>query len=106
MLTDSEAIIIARVFQDATELTITRKSEREFDLQIKGKAEYGFEAWLPLSMIRHITWTTAEIAMMTDYPQMVVNGDWSGVRDSGTEKIWAIVDKIIDEVKDTPQCRY
>ena len=80
---------------------VFRKSEREFDIEIEGEAPsvlkgkrhemFPFTAWLPLYSIREcLNWTREEIAWMTDYPKMVMAGDWSGVRDSSHEKIWAI----------------
>lgn len=75
---------------------ITRKSDKPFDLAIEGETGYGdqkckFSGWLPLSCIHELTsWTSNEIAGMSDYSMMVREGDWSGIRDSSPESIWAI----------------
>ncbi len=79
---------------------ITRKSEKEFDVEMEcevttasptGKAEplvYGSTEWLPLAVIRAVTWP--RYADMSDYPMMVAEGDWSGIRDSSRETKWEI----------------
>lgn len=77
-------------------LSISRKSSRLFDLEVKGSVEkkpvpYLFSSWLPLWAIRELVcWTKPEVAMLTDYPEMVMEGDWSGVRDSDNDKIWTL----------------
>lgn len=80
------------------EIQFYRESDKEFDIHI----EYGFElqegdhkvsgsAWLPLSFIKHMmVWTHPDCAELSDYPSMVVSGDWSGIRDSSKEVIWRI----------------
>lgn len=86
---------------------IERRSGREFDVKVSGhyyadapkeyrRAGDKFGAWLPLAFIASHNWTTAKIANMTDYPEMVRAGDWSGVRDSSTETIWQIFDYLRD----------
>lgn len=73
----------------------------EFDIHFSGEYEshgskYPFSAWLPLSCIRELTtWTVREIAAMSDYPNMVATGDWSGIRDSSEETRWAIFDRFV-----------
>jgi len=75
--------------------TILRCSDRPFDLQIEGtKAGTPFRAWLPLAAIGDLlSWTSQNVARMTDYPEMVREGDWSGVRDTDPKKIWAIFEE-------------
>lgn len=81
---------------------VERRSDREYDLSIEGRyaddapymAGVAFSAWLPLMAIRELTnWPSEEIASLTDYPDMVMEGDWSGVRDSDSESIWFIFDR-------------
>lgn len=76
---------------------VERRSEREFDLSLEGEKDWGlskpvrFSAWLPLSAIREFTnWPDPRIGSMADYPGMATGGDWSGIRDSDPETIWAI----------------
>jgi hypothetical protein len=78
---------------------IERRSEREFDFEISGQARTGrgsFAGWVPLMGIHRLTtWTSPKIARMTDYPQMVLEGDWSGVRDSDEGNIWSIFNRYV-----------
>lgn len=83
-------------------LEVSRRSDREYDLTLEGgyapdalyMAGVAFSAWLPLMAIRELTqWPSESIASLTDYPEMVMEGDWSGVRDSSTETIWFIFDR-------------
>lgn len=79
---------------------VARKTARAFDLEIEGEAPslldkkappFPFSAWLPLYVIReYLNWTDDDIAEMTSYPEMVMSGDWSGIRDSSTSQIWEI----------------
>lgn len=99
---------------------VTRRSETEFDLELAGyetvmwkkeqhitgiengvkteftipaneESRHQFLAWLPLHAIKELTnWTSEEIAYMSDYPDMAMEGDWSAIRDSSLEKIWQI----------------
>jgi hypothetical protein len=86
------------------DLKVSRRSDRKFDLSLKGR--YGkdfpylggvaFSAWLPLIAINYLTpWSNEEIASCTDYPDMVMEGDWSGVRDSDPETIWGIFHRFV-----------
>lgn len=81
------------------DIKIERRSEKMFDLTVEGfDPEMGckFSAWLPLACIRYLTmWTSHKIAMHTDYPEMAIEGDWSGVRDSSTDSIWFIFDNFV-----------
>lgn len=81
------------------DLKVVRRSDREYDLSLEGRfgKDYpylggvAFSAWLPLLYIRDmVPWASHEVAQMTDHPDMVMDGDWSGVRDSDPETIWAI----------------
>jgi hypothetical protein len=75
-------------------VVVERKSDREFDIAVEGKiGSMSFRAWLVLGCISNlIEWTQPEVAAMTDYPEMVRDGDWSGVRDTDNDKLWAIFD--------------
>jgi len=83
------------------DLKVSRRSDREFDLSLEGRfadilGGVAFSAWLPLFAIRELTqWAGYEIASCTDYPDMVAEGDWSGVRDSDPETIWAIFHRFL-----------
>lgn len=95
---ESQAISKLGVRVDITK--VARKTAKAFDLVIEGEMPsllgkkddgFPFSAWLPLYAIReYLNWTHAEIAEMTSYPQMAMDGDWSGVRDSSSTQIWAI----------------
>lgn len=90
----------------ATDVFVTRRSDRLFDLSVEGKiGDMGFSAWLLLGCIRtRLNWCLPEVAKMTDYPEMVLEGDWSGVRDSDNDKLWAIFDHFkLGEIKATEQ---
>lgn len=55
-----------------------------------------FGGWLPLLAVKHLLlWSARNVAEMTDYPEMAMDGDWSGVRDTSSEKIKAIYKKFI-----------
>jgi len=86
---------------DLNTVEIARKSEREYDLSISGKTKdgMGFGAWLPLGLISCLDWTADPVAGMTDYPEMARDGDWSGVRDTEEEKLWAIFNKFYNFTK-------
>jgi len=86
------------------DLKVSRRSDREFDLSLEGRfgKDYpymggvAFSAWLPLLAIRELTqWAGDDVAGCTDYPDMVAEGDWSGVRDSDPETIWAIFHRFL-----------
>ncbi len=79
-------------------LTVTRKSEREYDLLVRYRTTGGLAhgVWLPLACVRQMTpWTSRGVAEMTDHPLMAMAGDWSGVRDSSEASIWAILEKFV-----------
>lgn len=77
---------------------VTRRSDREFDLGLNGKSGNNttFSAWLPLASIGALTeWTTKEVAQHTNYPDMCMEGDWSGMRDSDNENIWFVFENFV-----------
>jgi hypothetical protein len=80
---------------DVNSVVVERKSDRLFDLRLEGRTSDGvvFGAWLVLGMIGELPWTQKNIAEMTDYPSMCMRGDWSGVRDTDEDKLWAIFHK-------------
>ena len=79
--------------------TVSRKSDREYDRHIEGNSKRmggSFSAWLVLAAIRELTmWTSWNVTEMTDYPDMAMEGDWSGVRDTNEESLWAIFNKFV-----------
>ena len=78
-------------------IKVERKSNREYDLKIKGEDILTlFEAWLPLSTIRSVDWP--KYANMSSYPEMVSQGDWSGIRDSDTGNIWLMLTHALTEL--------
>lgn len=86
------------------DIRVSRRSDREYDLSVEGKhgknapymAGCAFSAWLPLLAIRELTqWPSESIASLTDYPDMVMGGDWSGVRDSDPDTIWFIFERFV-----------
>lgn len=105
IITQNEMNLICKYLEktNASVSRIERQSDDEFDLIISGeRIEKGlrepvrFSAWLPLGAIRDLTqWTRKEIANMTSYPEMVLEGDWSGVRDSSKDQQWAIFEKFV-----------
>jgi len=98
-LTDAEKSMVESLWPKVDwEITVWRASQREFDLKIGGKCrvpdaglDHAFGAWLPLMAISQLNWP--KFADESDYPNMVENGDWSGIRDSDTTKIWAMFHK-------------
>lgn len=65
-----------------------------FDLRFSGRYEDGtrFRAWLPLHVIGaalYNGWANRyRLAAISDYPEMVRSGDWSGIRDSSPQAIY------------------
>lgn len=105
-MTPNEQNLVARIVAKAyiADIKVTRRSEREYDLSVSGlyakdskhMAGVAISAWLPLLAIRELTpWPSEEIAACTDYPEMVTEGDWSGVRDSDPETIWFIFERFV-----------
>lgn len=89
-------IELLRVAQQWTTFEVERKTDREYDLAINGKStkygsEGGFSAWAILAAIQGLTdWTRPSVAGMSDYPDMAMGGDWSGIRDTDDGKLWAM----------------
>ena len=55
-----------------------------------------YSAWLPLMAIRSlVNWCSPDVAEMTDYPEMAMEGDWSGVRDTDKDKLFAIYERYV-----------
>ena len=95
-----------RRLAEACKLVVTRvisRSDRLYDIRVEGICRMDdlsepvrFSAWLPLAAIRALVpWRRPEVARMTDYPEMVLAGDWSGVRDSSDERIWRIFEHYV-----------
>ena len=76
--------------------TVSRISDREFDLAVEGiDTQFGkecrFSAKLMWSALHSCCdWTSPQIAGMTDYPDMAMDGDWSAVRDTDDDAKWRI----------------
>jgi hypothetical protein len=105
-MNENEKKIVERLVKKCgiEDLKVTRRSDREYDLSLEGRfgKDYpymggvAFGAWLPLLAIRELTeWASESVASLTDYPDMVMEGDWSGVRDSDSETIWFIFDRFV-----------
>lgn len=103
-MTQNEQSLVERISSRCVleDVKVSRKSDREYDLTLEGRygkdspymAGVAFSAWLPLLAIRELTdWPSEAIASLTDYPDMVMEGDWSGVRDSDPDTIWFIFDR-------------
>lgn len=71
---------------------IRKNSSKEYDVTIFGS---GYSAWLPLGAIRQINWTNSTVARLSDLPEMVLQGDWSGIRDSSDAAIWNIFERFV-----------
>lgn len=109
----AERDLIERVFADAEDFRVSRRSEREYDLSVTGGTRVmfaepmdhvvRFSAWLPLATIRETNWT--RYAQMSDYPVMVEHGDWSGIRDSDAETVWRIFEVARRELMERPADR-
>lgn len=100
-MTPNEQRLVDRLTKECyfEDLSVERESNREYDIVLKGRygknARYmagcAFSAWLPLLAIKELTvWPSEEIANLTDYPDMAMAGDWSGVRDTDRDRIWYI----------------
>ena len=76
-----------------------RNSDKEFDLDITGfnKKGFSYSAWVPLKYIGEQNWCSQKIANMSDLPEMVLYGDWSGIRDSSMEAKWEIFETLMKE---------
>ena len=107
-MTPSEMKVVERLISKChlEDLKITHRSNRQFDIVLDGRygtnahymAGVAFTAWLPLMAIRElVNWTSREVAQNTDYPEMCMTGDWSGMRDSSNEKVWAVFKKFAVE---------
>ena len=87
---ERQLLLYMGYYHSAEELTVmVRRSEREFDISFVTENR---QAWLPLSLIRTFNWET--LADMSDIPEMVREGDWSGIRDSSDDTIWKMFEKV------------
>ena len=82
---------------------IRRKSGRQFDLDLSGEygppeRPYNFSGWLPLMVISEARWVSPEYARLSCSPEMTRQGDWSGIRDSEEEAIWAMFEIAREEL--------
>ena len=100
-VTDAEHAAIHLLPNIVTVSSVRARSEREFDVEFTGTERQSFydgesvnfSAWFPLAVIREMSnWT--ELSEMSDHPDMVAAGDWSGIRDSSNESIWNMFDQV------------
>lgn len=93
------AIAKSMGFTNPKVVSVERKSDKDYDVKIECTSDLcSFGMWLPLGAIRElVAWTESDVARMTDYPEMAMEGDWSGVRDSSADKIWAIFNEHVVE---------
>lgn len=96
--TDTELALLKRAGerQQWVNVTVSRKSEREFDLKIDGTCKienegpYHFGAWLPLSVL-NIAYYDRELCQYVDDDG---TGDWSFVRDADEKYIWTMFNDV------------
>lgn len=89
--TVEETKLIFAVCKDPSKAT--RRSDHPFDVNIEGP---GYRSWLPLAVLSNY-WGIYQdkLALMSSYPSMVLDGDWSGIRDSSEEQIWAMFEYVL-----------
>jgi hypothetical protein len=80
----------------------SRLSDAEFDLSVDGvHTQFGdspckFTAKLMWAALHCCcNWSAPNVAGMTDYPDMAMDGDWSAVRDSSDDAKWRIFDAFV-----------
>lgn len=96
--TENRVLDMLRDMEKWGDVTIERKSDKEFDIHIKGEKGTGdfkceFSAWMPLSIIYNANWADKRIWKLSDgygsKGHIPLQGhDWSGIRDSSNEAIW------------------
>lgn len=98
-MTESEFIPLVAKTLGWQNVQVERRSEKPFDVGIQGfdtRLNCQFSAWLPLASIKAFTpWTSERIAIHSNYPDMCMEGDWSGMRDSDDENIWFIFNNFV-----------
>ena len=99
-LTDSEhrLLEILTRLDSYTEIKFEAANpRREFDIRITGNNQNGlFSLILFRAAVKRLTnWTSPEIAKLTDHPEMCLEGDWSGVRDTDDVKLWNIFNRFV-----------
>jgi len=107
-LTANELEMLAKVaaHKRAEISSVIRRSEREYDIEFNGwdgKMRCNFSSWLPLAAIGCVDWTGEEYAEMSDYPMMVAEGDWSGIRDSNEGAVWRMFKKALVDMLLSPE---
>ncbi len=107
-LTEKEKLLLRSIFKHdpskVKTMDVTRRSDKEFDLEIQGKYKSGgtYLSWLPLSTLHTlVNWPAPQYANESDYPYMVEQGDWSGIRDSHKDKVWIMLGIALKELKVT-----
>ena len=111
LLTEREHMALDKYLPAIQTVTkVKRRSEREYDFNISGTEVYllegkpllnkepiNFSFWMPLALIRESVWTL--LAPYSSIPEMVREGDWSGIRDSEKDAIWAMLDQVLTDKK-------
>ena len=89
--------------KNVTLTKVTKLSKKEYDIDFEG-IEYTemfgkiiFSSYLPLHIIKKSDWTN--FTYLSDYPEMVLEGDWSGIRDSSEDKIWKMFENVLETLK-------
>lgn len=77
---------------------IEKRSFKMFDIHVQGKVKDGkdFFDWLPLSAIRLVNWR--QYADLSDYPMLVMRGDFTGIRDSEEERVWEMTASAVAQI--------
>ena len=95
MISNSELLLDELFLLEALEIdpcaisSVERHSQKAYDFSFSYISDgYNSRGWLPLIVIRRTNWT--RLAHLSDYPEMVASGDWSGIRDSSRDKIWTM----------------
>lgn len=95
-LTRKELLRLAKHTTESQHVTVHRISAREYDVHVEyHNTNFSCRScgWLPLMIIRDSHWI--DLAPLSDYPEMVKEGDWSGIRDSSNGKIWMMLDVVL-----------
>jgi hypothetical protein len=100
ILDPKEQILMRRLMKKDVmrpeEISIKRNSPKFFDISIEGiRHGDGYKCSFSSQGYRHVIhslvdWCCPVVANMSDYPEMVEYGDWSGIRDSSEESIMNI----------------
>ncbi len=106
LVSPAEKAVLEYLIEDGewSNLSLERGSDNEWDFSVSGTQVFrvnpsdegypmNFSAGPKRALIRSQNWPT--YAYMSDYPEMVEFGDWSGVRDSSASAIDAMFEQAI-----------